>query len=415
MTADRTEATGAVATWRAAPRAVRAVIAGVFVNRLGGFLQAFLVLYLVHDGYDAGQAGIALGANGAGAILGVLLGSWLVDHVGARRAITGSMASTALLTAGVPLVTSFPVLLVVVTALGVTSQIYRPVSAQLVSAGVPEQRHVMAFALYRMAQNLGTTAAPLLGALLAAISYQLLFWGEAVAALMCAVICRRALPADPPRAARTSREPGLHGGYLTLLRDTRYVGFLMGMLAYSAVYIQYVSVLPLAVHDAGRPTMVYGVMVALNGFVVITCELAVTRRVQHWPRRLGAACGVVLVAAGLAAYSLPLGVVGLAVATLVWSLGEVVGSPTMVAYPAQAGSGELVGRYLGASQAVFGVGTAIGPVVGVALWQGIRGTAWLVFGGIALVAAAAIASGMRGDRPRTPEPTPDAAGPARTG
>jgi predicted MFS family arabinose efflux permease len=355
------------------------VIAGVFVNRLGGFLQAFLVLYLVHDGYDAGQAGIALGANGAGAIVGILLGSWLVDRIGARRALTGSMASTAMLTAGVPAVTSLPVLLIIVTALGATSQIYRPVSAQLVSEGVPEQRHVMAFALYRMAQNLGTTAAPLLGALLAAWSYQVLFWGEAIAALMCAVICQRFIPADPPHAGRVSRAPGTHRGYLTVLRDIRYLGFLVGMLAYSAVYIQYVSVLPLAVHDAGRPTMVYGFMVAINGFMVITCELAVTRKVQHWPRRLGAACGVVLVAAGLTVYSLPLGVVGFALATSVWSLGEVVGSPTMIAYPAQAGSAELVGRYLGASQAIFGVGTAIGPVIGVALWQGMRDAAWLVF------------------------------------
>ncbi|MGQ5640166.1 MULTISPECIES: MFS transporter [unclassified Streptomyces] len=378
------------------------MIAGVFVNRLGGFLQAFLVLYLVHEGFDAGQAGIALGANGAGAIVGILLGSWLVDRIGARRALTGSMASTAMLTAGVPAVTSLPVLLIIVTALGATSQIYRPVSAQLVSEGVPEQRHVMAFALYRMAQNLGTTAAPLLGALLTAWSYQVLFWGEAVAALMCAVICQRFIPADPPHAARVSRAPGTHRGYLTVLRDIRYLGFLVGMLAYSAVYIQYVSVLPLAVHDAGWPTMVYGFMVAINGFIVITCELAVTRKVQHWPRRLGAACGVVLVAAGLTVYSLPLGVVGFALATSVWSLGEVVGSPTMIAYPAQAGSAELVGRYLGASQAIFGVGTAIGPVIGVALWQGMRDAAWLVFGGVALAAAAAIASGMRGNRTQTP-------------
>ncbi|WP_225987226.1 MFS transporter [Streptomyces spectabilis] len=379
------------------------MITGVFVNRLGGFLQAFLVLYLVQDGYDAGQAGIALGANGAGAIVGILLGSWLVDHIGARRAITGSMTSTAVLTAAVPAATSFPVLLVIVTVLGATSQIYRPVSAQLVSAGVPAQRQVMAFALYRMAQNLGTTAAPLLGALLAAVSYHVLFWGEAIAALMCAAICQRTLPADPPRAAQTSHHPSSRGGYLAVLRDLRYLAFLVGMLAYSAVYIQYVSVLPLAVHDAGWPTMVYGIMVALNGIMVITCELAVTRKVQHWPRRLGAACGVVLVAAGLAAYSLPLGVVCFALATVVWSLGEVVGSPTMVAYPVQAASAELTGRYLGASQAMFGVGTAVGPMVGVALWQGMQGAAWLVFAGIALVAAAAITAGMRGDRIRTPE------------
>ncbi|MFC5187223.1 MFS transporter [Actinomadura harenae] len=391
------DATGAVATWGSVPRAVRAVIFGIFVNRLGGFLQAFLVLFLMHTGYDAARAGIALGCNGAGAIAGILASAWLVDRAGMRRAVAGSMALTAVLTAGVLAATSYGFVLVVVTALGTTSQIYRPASAQLLSTRVPARRQIMVFAMYRLAQNLGTTAAPLLGAALVAASYPLLFWVEAAAALACAAITWWALPADPPTATRATVQPGIGGGYLVMVRDVRFTGFLLGMLVYAAVYVQYVSVLPLAVQAAGWSTNVYAALISVNGAMVITCELWVTRRVQHWGRRAAALCGIALVSAGLACYALPLGIAGLVLATVVWSLGETVCSPTMVAYPARAAQPDLVGRYLGASQAVFGVGTALGPTIGVLLWEGIGSGSWPVFGIAGLLAAAGVVLGMRED------------------
>ncbi|MFF4032750.1 MFS transporter [Streptomyces sviceus] len=401
------EATGVVATWREAPAEVKAVIAGIFVNRLGGFLQVFLVLYLVQGGYDFVQAGIALGANGAGGIAGALLGGWLADRIGTRRAISGSMTLTAALTAAVLFVGSYPLLLVVVTALGAAGQVYRPASAEVVSAGIAPRRRVMVFAMYRLALNAGTTAAPLIGAVLASVSYPLLFWAEAAAALACAAIGWQALPRDTPRKTRPSGERLAPVGYLTVLRDARYLLFLLGMLAYAAIYISYVSVLPLAVRDAGLSTFVYGMLISLNGLIVIACELVVTRKVQHWPHRVAAVSGIVLVAAGVATYALPLGVAGFVVATLVWSLGETVGSPTMVAYPAQAAArSELVSRYMGASQAVFGAGTALGPAVGVALWSALNSMVWTLFGATGLLAAVAVAVGMRDDRGRRSSSSP---------
>ncbi|AOR32339.1 hypothetical protein BFF78_15800 [Streptomyces fodineus] len=399
----RAPATGAAATWREAPTAVKAVVVGIFVNRLGGFLQAFLVLFLVRGGYDSVQASTALGVNGVGCIVGVLLGGWLVDLVGARRAIVWSMTLTAVLTAAVPAVPSYPLLLAVVTALGMSSQVYRPASAEVVSAGVAPRRRVMAFAMYRLALNTGTTAAPLLGALLAAVSYSLLFWVEAVAALACALVSGWALPPGAGRGDHRRRDGSRTGGYLTLLRDVRYLLFLLGMLVYAAVYIQYVSVLPLAVRDAGWSTFVYGALISVNGLIVICCELLVTRRTQHWPRRLAAAAGIVLVSGGVALYALPPQVGWFFVATVVWSLGETVGSPTMVAYPAHAARPELTSRYMGASQAAFGAGTALGPPLGVALWAAWGGTSWLLFGALGLLAAAAVTTGMRTDA----EPTAD--------
>lgn len=84
-------------TWQESPLAVKTVLIGVFINRLGGFIQIFLVLYMTNHGFAAGQAGAALSGYGAGSIVGLLAGGWLSDRIGTRRTIIASMVGSAAL------------------------------------------------------------------------------------------------------------------------------------------------------------------------------------------------------------------------------------------------------------------------------------------------------------------------------
>lgn len=410
------EAAGIALTWREAPLPVKVVIAGIMVNRLGGFLQVFLVLFMVARGFPEVQAGFALAAHGAGAVAGILLGGWLIGRIGVRLSIVSSMALTAALTVALLYASSYPVMMLLAGGAGAASQVYRPASAELVSRFTGEQRRVMVFAMYRLATNVGTTAAPLIGAALVAHSYTLLFWGEAAAALAVAVLAHRLLPADRPTASARAFEGSSESplpprradegtGYRAVLRDRSFVLFLAAILGFSAVYTQYLSTLPLAVRAHGFDTFVYGSLVAVNGAIVILCELAVTRSVQRWSARLAAVAGILAVGAGLTAYALPLGVAGLVAATVVWSLGEIIGSPTMTAYPALAAAPEHRSRYLGAAQATFGIGSAAGPAAGVAAWALMGDTVWLLCGAVAACAALAAYYGMpaRNGQPPLPD------------
>ena len=64
-------------TFKESPAPVRAIMLGIFVNRLGAFLQTFLVLFLTNQGFTSVQAGFALGVYGAGSVAGVLVGGAL--------------------------------------------------------------------------------------------------------------------------------------------------------------------------------------------------------------------------------------------------------------------------------------------------------------------------------------------------
>jgi MFS family permease len=383
-------------TFRESPTAVKAVLAGVLVNQLGTFLTVYLVLFMTHRGFTAVQAGTALGAYGAGGVVGVLVGTALADLLGARWGTVLSMAGRPVLLIAVLYVHSYPVLVVIVALVGMIGMVYRPASAALLSELTPKHRQVMIFALYRLALNVGTTVAPLLGAALILVSYNLLFWGEAATGMAYAVI---AIAALPPRGARTAEAETVsvrkRWAVAGVFADRRYVLFLCALLINATVYIQYVSVLPLAMRADHLATFWFAFVISLNSAIVISCELLMTKLTQRWPARVVALIGFALLGCGQALYSVPGGLVIFIAGTLVWTLAEITAGPTMSAYPANAGPARLKSQYLGTSQAMFTLGFAIGPAIGVLAWNAIGTKVWWLCGVASLAGLVAAWYGMR--------------------
>jgi MFS family permease len=395
---------------------VKALLVGVFLSRLGGFLNIFIVLYLTARGFSAEQAALALGVYGVGGVAGVLLGGTLADRLGARNSTVLSMSMTAVLTAGLLYLPTYPLLLAAVALASVAAQIYRPASATLLSELTPENRQVMIFAMYRFGLNLGAMAAPLIGYGLYHLGdeqYTLLFWGEALIALAYAFVAMAAIPrraAKPPAAESAEDEAG--GGYVAMLRDRRYVLYLLAMFCNAIVYIQYLSTLPLDVAAAGVDLFWYTLAVALNGLIVIAFELPLTKLSQHWPTRLTVGLAFGLVGVGVAFYGLPLGPAVIISATLIWTLGEIIGGPAVFAYPATAGPPHLKSRYIGSFQFMYALGTAIGPVIGGALFVQLGHSVWPVLAVSGLLAAILGVAAIR--TPPKPVDAADAAALAST-
>ncbi|WP_432972596.1 MFS transporter [Dactylosporangium sp. CA-233914] len=382
---------GVLATLRATPAPVRALLAGVLVNQLGTFFQAYLVLFLTARGFTSAQAGWALGVYGAGLIAGLLTGGSLGDRIGPRPTTLLSMAGSAVLLPTVLYLHQYAAVLVVVALVGATTQLFRPAAAAMLATHTAKHRRVMIFALYRLVQNIGATTAPLLGAVLVAVSYDLLFWVEAASTAAFAALAIFLFP----RGAKEQAEAGPRGGYGALLRDRRYVLFLLAMFLNVFVYVQYVAVLPLAMRAEGLATGWYAAMLSLNGFMVVAFELLMTKVTQRRPPRWVAVAGFALLGLGHSLYGFQWGLAAFVAGTVVWSLAELIGGPTMFAYPALAAPEELLARYQGAAQAMYGLGAVLGPVCGVALWLALGPPVWWVFGLVSLAGLAAAWTGMR--------------------
>ena len=415
---------GILVTWRESPAASKAMLAGIVINRLGAFIQVFLVLFLTTRGFTPVQAGTALGLYTTGAVLGVLVGGSMTDRLGARATVLISMIGSAGLILSILYLRDYAALVAAVFVVGLVSGAYRPASTALLSELTPPHRQVMIFAMYRLAYNVGSAAAPVIAVGLIAVSYDLLFWAEAVAALGYAAIAAFALPrrtadaapaspsASPASSLSSSSSSSLSSssesssseaaegvaggsGYLAVLRDYRYALYLVAMAINAAVYVQYLSTLPVSMRDAGLSTAWYAAMVTLNGVVVITCELLMTKVTQRWPMRLVVATGFVLLGVGLAFYALPYGAIVFVVGTLIWTLAEIIAGPAVFAYGAIAGPARLRGRYLAAGTAAFGVGSATGSLTGLAVYNQVGSWVWVW---CAVACAVGMAAGWFGMR-----------------
>jgi len=391
---------------RAAPPAARYLLGGVLINQMGAFVQTFLVLYLVHKGLGAALAGAALAAYGVGAVVGTLAGGELTHRLGPRNTIAMSMAGSALLVSCVPWLSRpghAPVLIGVTALTGAITQVYRPAASTMLSDLMPDEHRVMAFSMFRIALNVGAALGPLIAAWLITVDWDLLFWFDGATALLysalaIAVLPRQRVPAtgDPvPDAGNTGDAGTPRSVYGAMLRDVKYVLYLAAMAFMAIVYVQYTVALPLELNADGL-TSTYSFALTLSSAVLITCELAVTARVKGWPAHRVAGAGTVLMTLGMAGYGLASGsTVVVLLCTIVFVSGLMTNGPTMFAYPATAPQA-VKGRYIGTSQAVFGLGSALGTVLGEVVWRRYGDGVWLMCASVGLASAVCALLGMRG-------------------
>src|SRR4051812_28179924 len=165
--------------WAAAaglPRPFWVLFAGTIVNRLGQFVEPFLALYLVR-GRDLSltTAGAIITCFGAGSFVSQPLGGWLADRVGRRATMVGGLVATA---ASMGLLgVARPLWLIAASSLlvGVAVDIYRPAASAAVADIIDPQDRPRAFAIIYWAINLGVSVSGVLGGLLAAHGWWILF------------------------------------------------------------------------------------------------------------------------------------------------------------------------------------------------------------------------------------------------
>lgn len=399
MTSSETVSPGGVlATLRATPAPVRYLLGGVFIVQMGAFVQAFIVLYLVERGFGLGQAAVTLTAYSVGATIGTLAGGELTHRVGPRVTITATMAVSAVIVGLVPVLSRpslFSALVVLVGVAGLATQCYRPGAAVLLSQAMPEEHRVMAFSMMRIALNSGSALGPLIAAGLILVNWDLLFWFNAATALAYAALAHFLLPRTAaPREAQAA-DGERRSAYALLVRDGRYLLYLASGLLSAAIYVQFMAALPLKITTDGHPTAVYSIVLAQASLFLIFLELKITSYVRHGSPPVVVAAGTALLGLGLAGYALVgTSITLLLISTFVFVLGVMVSGPTAFAHPAKFPL-HVRARYIGAQQASFGLGLALGPTAGILAWQALADQAFLLFGLAGLVAAGCALVGMK--------------------
>jgi MFS family permease len=273
---------------------------------------------------------------------------------------------------------------------GLTGELYRPASSALLADLVPAGQRVTAFSAYRWAFNAGWAFGPATAGFLAARGYFWLFSGDALTSALFGVVALAALP----RGLRSAREESGWGEALRELRhDRKFQQVLCAMLGIGFVFFQMATSLGLAITRAGLSAATYGMILSLNGVLVVLCELPLTAFTRRFPARRVMALGYGLVGLGFALNALAHTAAEFRLCMIVLTLGEMISMPVSSAYVADLCPPNMRGRYMGAFGLTWALAMTIGPIVGLRLYAVEPLFLW-IGGGVAGLAAALIIRGQ---------------------
>jgi predicted MFS family arabinose efflux permease len=224
-------------------------------------------------------------------------------------------------------------------------------------------------------------------------SYLYLFVGDALTSLIYGIVALTALP------------HGLHGqtkderateGFRVALRDSVYLRFLLATLCISWIEFQAHSTLPLYVTGSGYTARDYGLLMSINGTMIVIFELGITAWTQRLPQQPVIAIGYALSGIGFALTGLAHGMPAFAMTVVVWTLAEMTWAPVAGAFISGLAPERYRGRYMGLWSMSLSIGMVIGPILGTYIYQRQPTVLWIACGVMGCVGAGLTMSKVRG-------------------
>ena len=369
---------------RALPRGAWILFFGTFLNKFGTFVLPFLSIYLTGLGYSTPQAGMAVGSYGVGTLCAALAGGHLADLLGRRKTIVLSMVSVAIVMICLSQVRSFPLIVLFSGLAGLTGELYRPASMALLADLVPAGQRVTAFAAYRMALNAGFAFGPATAGWLMKKSFLWLFVGDAVTSALYGLVAWFALPTGlrgPPAQNAWSEN------WRIAREDARFRRLLFASLVIWSVFVQAFSTMSLEITRNGFSAAAYGLIISMNGVLVVLFELPLTVITKKFPARRVMAIGYVLIGIGFASNALLRTIPLLVLTMAILTFGEMISMPLAGAYAADLAPSQKRGVYMGTYGLMGALAFICGPSLGMWLFSVNPAALWLTCGALGLVAA----------------------------
>ncbi|HST07747.1 MAG TPA: MFS transporter, partial [Gemmatimonadaceae bacterium] len=271
------------------------------------------------------------------------------------------------------------------------AELFRPASLAAITHAVSPEQRKPAYALNRLAINLGMSIGPALGGFLAAVSFHAMFVVDAFTTLAAGLVLTLASWRAPTRAPTDAfEEGGAVGDARGILRDRRLIVFLAATFLVGIVFYQHESALPLyMVQNLGLSPAFYGTLFTINTLLIVALEVPINRATAEWPHAWALFIGCMLFAIGFGALGIVTSATGILVTVVFWTFGEMMLFPAMAAHLGDVAPDEQRGAYMGAYSMALSLALTIGPWVGTQLLarQGPAGV-WSVMFGLGALAAA---------------------------
>ncbi|MCL5429022.1 MAG: MFS transporter [Chloroflexi bacterium] len=341
---------------------------GTFIDHIGAFmLLPFFALYITqHFGLSMTGLGGILFVFAVSGTIGGFLGGALADKFGRRSIILFGILFSGASSLLMGFIDSLVIFIVIVMVVGLLQDIGGPAQSALVADVLPQHRQSEGFAIWRVVVNISAVIGPLIGGILAANNFRLLFIGDALLSFLTAVIVFLALPETKPKPVEGQAPQSLLQtaiGYRKILADKVFMAFIIIAILSVMVYAQMNTTLPVFLRDIhNMPPESYSYLIALNATMVVLMQFWITRKLRAYPPLLLLALGVFFLAVGFGMYGFGGGLLYFAAGMVIITIGEMVIAPTGQALAARMAPEEMRGRYMAMFAFSWAFPFAIGPL-----------------------------------------------------
>src|SRR5256714_2726460 len=302
------------------PRELWLLFATNLINRAGMMVLPFLVVYLTRDlRFTAADAGAALAVYGVAAIVAGPLSGWLSDRIGALPIMRASLLMSGSVLLFFPLARSRLAVYATTMVWAACAELFRPASLAAITHVVSKEQRKPAYALNRLAINLGMSVGPALGGFLAAVSFRAMFFVDAMTTIIAGLV----LSLSPWRASTRqsigdTERSEQSADARSLLYDWRLMVFLSGSFLVGIVFFQHESALPLYLLEyLSRSPAFYGTLFTINTLLIVAFEVPLNRATTHWPNAWALFAGCMLFAIGFGALAIVTSAAGVLVTVIV--------------------------------------------------------------------------------------------------
>lgn len=364
---------------------------------MGRFVTSFLSMYLVSDMHvSAGVAGTIVSMYGFGGIFGCLYGGALSDRFGRPAMIViGNLGSAAMLVL-LAFIGNPWIMAIALLVYGAISSMPTPAVAAYVSDVVPFRKQKRAYSLQTWAANFGFAIGPIIANQLVKISYALMFYAEAAVLVFATILMivffkevglgkRPRGEVAPARASQSaesaagnavehavkqtgeSQRPqrfSVWRSYRRACADGALMSMVVLMFLYTLAYYQIVSGLPISMTQIGLGTDEYSSLLTINGGLLCLLQIPAIGLFQRMSNTRVLVLGMSITAVG---YAFQIGAnswVTFAIATVLWTLGELGTFPIAATTVANIAPKDVRGTYQGLYNLVWSLSNAFSPLVG---------------------------------------------------
>jgi len=348
------------------PRNIWLLAIATLINRAGTMVLPFIALYANQElGVSKGDAGMVLAAYGIGAFITAPFAGKLSDKIGTLRMMKISLFLTGSFLFLYSFITNFILFLSLTFFWSIISEAFRPASMSFISSEISSDRRKTAFALQRLAINLGMSIGPVIGGILSTINFHLLFYVDGFTSLAAAtfLVLSPLKKHESVNATEIKEQPPQQK--VNVFKDGRLIFFLLALIPVEIVFFQHIGAYPLfIVSDLGFSTAVFGLMTAVNTVLIIFIEVPLNDAMRNWDDRKSLALGALLCGIGFGMMAFTNSIVPIVLLIVVWTFGEMIFFPSSGEFVAKIAPEKQRGEYMGYFQMSFSFAFMVGPWLG---------------------------------------------------